>query len=272
MAYLPDADSLRNSIAAAPRKKLDLLEVFDEIESTNCYLLAEDSPAPGRFRVAFANYQTAGRGRLGRRWSSPPDSGICMSMSYTFVRKPRNLSCLTLSTGVGVARALQQLGACGIELKWPNDLTVNQLKLGGILTEIHPSSSNSVTVVTGIGLNVDLGSSGTSNQESGLEFAGDLAACFDDLPPRSLISSRLVDALFDTQREFDSRGFSGFAAAWRRLDSLRAKEVSVQQPDRMSTGICQGIDDDGALLLDTSVGRERIVSGSICFAARHGDN
>ncbi len=272
MAYLPDAGSLTNSIAAALRKHLDLLEVFDEIESTNSYLLAEDSPAPGRCRVAFANHQTAGRGRLGRHWRSPPGSGICVSMSYTFVRKPKNLSCLTLSTGVGVAQALRQLGGCGIELKWPNDLIGNQRKLGGILTEVHPSNSDSVTVVTGVGLNVDLNTAGLSNQDPGLACAGDLAACFDDLPPRGLISTRVVEALFETQREFDARGFSGFADAWTRFDWLRDKEVSVQQPGGMSTGICQGIDDNGALVLETSRGRERIVSGSVYFAARHGDN
>lgn len=272
MADFPDADSLRNSIAAVSCKHLDLVEVFDEIDSTNSYLLAEGPPAPGRFRVALANHQTAGRGRLGRRWLSPPESGICMSMSYTFVQTPKNLACLTLSTGVRVSQALQQLGAVGIELKWPNDLIANQQKLGGILTEIHPSKSDRATVVTGLGLNVKLNYANSTNTNTDLDGATDLASCFNDLPPRSVISSQLVEALYDTQREFDYSGFSAFAEAWREFDWLRGKEIAVQQPGRLSTGICHGIDSDGALLLETRLGRERIVSGSVCFAARQGGN
>jgi BirA family biotin operon repressor/biotin-[acetyl-CoA-carboxylase] ligase len=267
-----DVDSLVDLICAGSRERLDLIEVFDEIDSTNSYLLAEIPPAPGRFRVAFANHQTAGRGRLGRQWRSPPGSGICLSMSYTFERKPKNLACLTLSIGVGLAQALQQMGAKGIELKWPNDLIVNRRKLGGILTEIHPSKSDCVTVVTGLGLNVELTGVNSSGSHPDLVEAADLADCFSVLPSRQVVSSCLVDALFSTQNEFGKKGFSAFAEAWRGFDWLRGQKISVQQTGGLSTGICDGIDNDGALLLETSLGRERIVSGSVSFAARHSGN
>ncbi|MGI9206270.1 MAG: biotin--[acetyl-CoA-carboxylase] ligase [Woeseiaceae bacterium] len=272
MANLPAADTLRSLIATLPRECLDILEVFDEIDSTNSYLLAEDPPAPGRFRVAIANHQTAGRGRLGKHWHSSPGSGICLSTSYTFQQKPENLACLTLSVGVGVAQALQQLGAVGIELKWPNDLIVSHRKLGGILTEIHRSRSNGVTVVVGLGLNVELNGASFAGAGEDLVDSVDLASCITALPSRRVVSSRLIEALFYTQNEFGSKGFSNFAEVFRGFDWLRGKEISVQQPGRLATGICDGIDNDGALLLETIRGTERIVSGSVSFAAQHNGN
>lgn len=265
----PDADSLRSLLASLPRERLDLLEVFDEIESTNSYLLAETAPEPGRFRVACAHHQTGGRGRLGRRWHSPRGSGICLSISYTFQHKPENLACLTLSTGVAVAEALQEMGAIGIELKWPNDLIVNRRKLGGILTEIHRATSTFVTVVTGFGLNVDLHGADYSDSDIDPVNAIDLASCCRSLLSPRAITSRLIDALFTTQLEFERSGFSAFAEGWREFDWLHGQEISVQQPGRLTTGICDGIDNEGALLLETSVGTERIHSGRVCFAAQH---
>lgn len=270
MAELPAADTLRPLLTALARDRLDHLEVFDEIDSTNTYLLAQDAPAPGRFRIACANHQSAGRGRRGRQWHSSPGSGICLSISYTFHAQPENLACVTLSNGVGVAQALQQLGADGIELKWPNDLIVDRHKLGGILTEMHRSKSTGVTVVTGLGLNVKLNGANNSIPHADPANAVDLASCCSSLPPRLAILSRLIDALFHTQHEFENHGFSKFAQAWRGFDRLHGQQISVQQPGRQTTGICDGIDNEGALLLETSLGTERIVSGSVSFAAQHG--
>ena len=193
-------------------------------------------------------------------------------MSYTFERNPKNLACLTLSIGVGLAQALQQIGAKGIELKWPNDLIVNRRKLGGILTEIHPSRSDCVTVVAGLGLNVELNGANAPSSHPELVEAADLAGCFTVLPSRRMVSSCLVNSLFSTQHEFGNKGFSAFAEAWRGFDWLRGQRISVQQTGGLTTGICDGIDKDGALLIETSLGRERIVSGSVCFAARHSGN
>jgi BirA family biotin operon repressor/biotin-[acetyl-CoA-carboxylase] ligase len=149
-------DNIRLPISGAPGACLEILEVFSEIESTNSYLLDQPAPPPGRFRVAVADYQTAGRGRMDRTWHSPPSSGLCLSMAYTFRQVPAKLPGLTLALGIGAVEALRRLGISGIGLKWPNDIIAHDGKLGGILTEVRNSASDSVTVVAGIGLNVDL--------------------------------------------------------------------------------------------------------------------
>jgi len=264
LTNLLDSEQIRQPISARPLAHLDVLEVFSEIESTNSYLLEQPAPSAGRFRVAFAEHQTAGRGRLDRTWHSPRASGICMSMSYGFSRIPDSLSCVTLAIGIGVVAALERNGARGIGLKWPNDLIVGDGKLGGILTEAKPGRSEQLTVVVGVGINIDLQSVEDGVQISnGLGHVSDLASCTDNLPSRNAISAALVESLFDTLAEFDADGFARFARPWEKLDWLRGQQVEIERPGGVMSGTCNGIDADGALLLETAAGHKRVVSGSV---------
>ena len=126
---LLDPDQIRAPMKDRPRKRLERIDVFDEIESTNSYLLSEPAPAVGRFRVALAEHQTAGRGRMDKRWHSPAASGVCLSMAYTFGLARADLSAVTLAIGVGVARVIASAGLSGVQLKWPNDLVARDGKL-----------------------------------------------------------------------------------------------------------------------------------------------
>jgi len=268
-----NAEQIRQPISDAPCSRLDYLEVFSEIESTNSYLLEKPAPLPGRFRVAIAEHQTAGRGRMDRQWYSPPLSGLCMSMSYTFEDVPKFLPAATLAIGVGVAELLEQLGIRGVGLKWPNDLIVRNGKLGGILTEVRPGDGPEMTVVVGIGINVDLGQSAdTGGIKTRIGYASDLASCTDQLLSRSALSAALVETLFNTLVEFETDGFERFFNAWERYDWLRGQRISVELPNRRPHGVCQGIDSDGALMLRTESGTERIMSGSIHLHGRQGDS
>lgn len=257
-------ERIREPIGTGVRPHLESLEVFAEIDSTNSYLMSQAPPPAGRFRVALAEHQTAGRGRMGRRWESPPSSGICLSMSYTFRRPSEHLSCLTLAIGVGLAELLEEIGVRGVGLKWPNDLIMRNAKLGGILTELRSEPAASTTVVVGLGLNVDLnGARPGSAPTSAFGPVIDLATCCDRLPSRSALAAMLIERLFNTLAEFDTGGFAGFHAAWPAYDWLRGQRVCVEVPERVETGVCQGIDTDGALILLTVDGRKRITSGSV---------
>ena len=121
-----------------------MLEVFGEIDSTNSYLLNVPPPPAGRFRVAIAEHQTGGRGRMDRRWVSPAATGLCLSIAYTFTDTPSDLSCATLAVGIAIAEALEEIGILGIGLKWPNDLVFRGGKLGGILTELRSNRGSEI--------------------------------------------------------------------------------------------------------------------------------
>jgi len=264
-----DVSVIRRAVGAGPTSKLDEVEVFSQIDSTNSYLLQHAAPKPGRFRVAIADHQTAGRGRHDRSWQSSPGSGLCLSLSYTFTEPPNNLPNLTLSLGVGAVNALSGLGISGVSLKWPNDIVALHGKLGGMLTELR--SGASVTVVAGIGMNVNLPEEldfGTENHWA--HRAVDLKSIEADPPSREVLAGAIVEHLFATFVQFDELGFDRFVDEWRKHDWLQGRVITVDMPDRQITGVAAGIDADGALLVDTAEGQTSVRSGSITMASMTG--
>ena len=264
-----DVSRVQRPLSELANSKLDKLEVFSSIASTNTYLLAQPGPAAGRYRVAIADHQTSGRGRHDRRWISAPGSGLCLSFAYTFSATPEQLPVLTLAIGVGVIGALQHLAVDGVSLKWPNDIVALDGKLGGILTEVQSDTGDEVTVVTGIGLNVQLGEDIDFGAESDWAHrAVDLNSIKKKPPVRELLAGTIIEHLYRTFSRFENLGFAGFAEAWQRHDWLRDREITVDMPDRQLTGVAAGVDDDGALLVDSKSGRTRVISGSIVMAGQ----
>lgn len=259
-----DAATIREPIGDLSRARLTDLEVFPEIESTNSYLLGQAAPPVGCFRVALADHQTAGRGRMDNRWYSAPRSGICLSLSYTFARPPGNPAALTLAAGVAAVQALESLGLRGAGLKWPNDLIVSDGKLGGILTEVHPAGDGIRTVVVGIGINVDLSrAEEISKLATVIGRVSDLATNMLAVPSRSVISAALIEHLFNALVRFERHGLEAFLPEWSRLDWLRGQQVTVELADERFGGVCEGIDTDGALLVRSGSERRRVISGLV---------
>ena len=265
----PDTDSIRAALDAALLPQLDGIEIFPEIASTSSYLLEQPYPPRGKLRVALALHQTGGRGRLDRRWISPPLSGLCMSVAYTFGRAASELQGLTLATGAAVVNALSGLAVDGVALKWPNDLMARDRKLGGILTEMRSAGAGETYVVTGIGINVDLPASQEQATDSP-DPAGviDLAGIVDAPPSCSALAAAVIQQLFDAWAGFELHGFAPLAERWDRYDWLRGCDVAVDTADGVLSGIAVGIDVDGALLVITANGRRRVVSGSILLCTR----
>ncbi len=260
---LPDAELLYRLVPANVAARIEKLEVFAEIDSTNTYLMSAPVPPAGKLRVAVTDNQTAGRGRRDRRWHSPPGTGLCMSLAYTFENRPGELSALTLAIGIGTIEALRKMDISGVSLKWPNDLVLENAKLGGILTELRQGGSG-LTVVTGIGINVDLkepldireGSEWTTR-------AIDLRAAGTRLPMREAVAARIIESLCGVFGEFDASGIEPFLSRWETVDWLHGREIVIETDGKRLQGVAAGIDGDGALILDTNTGSERIISGSI---------
>lgn len=263
-----DETMIRQSLSERPSAQLDDVECFASIASTNSYLLEQPPPGPKRIRVAIADHQTAGRGRHYRRWESPAGAGLYLSLAYTFIEPPEQLPSLTLAIGIGVVAALRNSGINGVSLKWPNDIVALDGKLGGILTEVHSRVADGVTIVTGIGLNIDL----PDGEEIGIHSewarrAIDVSSVVEEVPARELIAANIIEAMNEVMEKFEALGFSGFSQEWPRHDWLQGREVTVDLPDGRIAGVAVGVDTDGALLVDTGKGRTRVVSGSIVMAA-----
>jgi BirA family biotin operon repressor/biotin-[acetyl-CoA-carboxylase] ligase len=265
---LLDAEAILKSVSAGARGRIRRLQCPLVTDSTNAQLLAVEDLPSGRADVCIAELQTAGRGRRGRSWTAPFGSGICLSMSWQFSEVPRQLSALSLAIGVAVLRALKKAGVPGVRLKWPNDLHAGNGKLGGVLIELRAESSGPAYVVVGLGLNYRL----SARTRSEFANAGIEAADLADAQPqhqlgRSRCTAAILDSLVDALVDFERAGLQPFAREWREADALAAAGANVQFGDRTFQGIARGIDEDGALLLETPGQLLRFNSGEVTVRA-----
>lgn len=221
---------------------------YDEIESTNLEAksLAVDGAPEGT--VVIAETQTAGRGRLGRRWLSPAGKGLLFSVVLRPAIPMADAHLLTLVAAVATAEAVEDQAGLDVSIKWPNDLFLGDRKVGGILLEVSGEQDEVDWIVVGIGINVNteyaelpvpLRRSAVS-----LKMAGGAAVDRSELLARILLAleAHYVAAV----REGFDRALSGF----RSRDYLRARTVSVCTREGSIVGEATGIDDRGALLVE----------------------
>lgn len=231
------------------------LERQVQCDSSNSELLRRAASLPDRFALVV-DAQSAGRGRLGRTWHSPPGANLYLSLFARLPLPAARLSGLSLAVGVGVAETLRALGAHEVGLKWPNDLLARGRKLGGILVEIASGRGERSEVVIGLGLNLRL--------PPGLDVgqpAIDLAALGIDAD-RDALLARLLPALGDVLDDFCAHGVAGLAARWDALDALHGRVVVLSAGPRRE-GRVLGLCADGSLRLRDAAGEFSVVAGEI---------
>ena len=233
---------------------------FETSESTNdtAKILGAQGAAEGAMVVAET--QTAGRGRLGRYWLSPPGLGIYVSLLLRPPLPPNEMPQITLSTAVSVVRALTRAVGVTPGIKWPNDLILKGKKLGGILTEMETESDQIRYLVVGMGLNVnnpdfspELGGRGTSLlREEGRNFT------------RLTILKAWLEEFETLYKQFLAQGFPGILEEWKQHSVTLGKYVAVRQGPRQIEGLAMEITAEGALVLETAWGEEvKVTSGEI---------
>ena len=258
------AAAIREHLPRDVRAQVAKLETVWAVASTNTALLERAGPESGASEVLLAEYQSAGRGRRGRAWLAPPGGAICLSLSWTFRAVPPDLGALGLVIGVCALRALKALGAQGASLKWPNDLLLEERKLGGVLIDLRAESGGPAFVVIGIGINVALGEALLRRiAQAGLP-ATDLASAGLGRGSRNRIAAALIGACLRGLAGFEREGLKSFMEEWRRADALRGRPVEVRTVEGpASRGLARGIDMHGALIVETAQGVRRFVSGDV---------
>lgn len=241
------------------------VEVLPSIDSTNTGLLERAAGGADTATVIAAEWQSRGRGRLGRAWHATLGGGLAFSLLWRFGRGAGALSGLSLATGVAVARALEALGADGIELKWPNDVLWGGRKLAGILIELQGDALGPTAAVIGIGVNVRLSSAdhGRIGQP-----ATDLDTACGTTPDRNFALARLLIELHRVLESFGEKGFAPLRAEWQQRHAHQGQRVTLMLPggDAIS-GRVRGVEEDGALVLETHGGVRRYHSGEISVRA-----
>ncbi|NOY61715.1 MAG: bifunctional biotin--[acetyl-CoA-carboxylase] ligase/biotin operon repressor BirA [Gammaproteobacteria bacterium] len=250
-------------IAAIPAQlstHLNAVEVHDEIDSTNSYLMQRAQNGAASGTVCLAEYQRSGRGRRGRQWISPFGSSIYLSLLWRFPVGPEQLGGLSLAAAVAVTRALHDVGARNIGLKWPNDVICEQRKLAGILLELNGEASGASNVVIGIGINVNMPP--TASGEIDQPWT-DLTSICSNPVSRNQLTGLLIGHLLETLTTYQQQGLTPFINAWCQADILADQRVELHMHDKTITGTARGIDNDGALLLDCAGKLQRHQCGEV---------
>jgi BirA family biotin operon repressor/biotin-[acetyl-CoA-carboxylase] ligase len=236
------------------------IDVVDQTGSTNDDLMVKARQGAPSGLVRVAELQTAGRGRRKRNWYSGPGGALTFSVLWEFSNGARALSGLPLAVGVSLVRTLHALNLAGVLLKWPNDLLWEQRKLGGILIETSGSTDGKVSAVIGIGLNLRL-SPGVAERVD--QPAADLETAGLQTGRSELLARVLIDlkGVLDT---FSREGFAALRPEWERFHAYQDKMVCLDMSGgKHLEGRVIGVDEYGALLLDTASGRREFHGGEL---------
>ena len=260
----PDALHAEDLLARLPKKRIvgRVIQVFQETASTNDVVekLARDGVQEGV--VVFAESQTKGRGRLGRKWVSPAKKGLWFSVLLRPQIRPVEATQLTVAAATALARAIQQQTSLSPDIKWPNDLLLRGKKVAGILTELSAEVDRVKHIILGIGLDVN---------QSAADFPADVRKIATSL---KLESGRAIDRaelaaaiLQELDRDYAricEGGFAALADEWESRCTTIGQNVTICIGDRRVRGRAEALDDDGALLVRTEHGRlERIIGGDV---------
>lgn len=238
---------------------------FSVIDSTNQYLLERVSRLQSG-ESCLAECQTAGRGRRGKPWISPFGCQLIFSMYWRLEQGMAAAMGLSLAVGVAVVEALESLGYPGVELKWPNDLYYQGRKLAGILVEMSGSAGASCHLVIGVGLNLAMPA--REGEKIDQPWA-ELRHINPELVDRNQLAARMITHLQQALQLFEQHGLSCFVDNWNRLDHFAGRPVRLLMGEQEIRGIARGIDERGALRLETSEGIKFYLGGELSL--RRGD-
>lgn len=262
---LLESQSIRAEFKPDYARHIYELEVFPSVDSTNSHLLRRAAQGAPRGSFCLAEYQTAGKGRRGRRWVSPFGSNLYLSLLWRFDCYSAELSGLSLLVGLGIAGWVRSLGGNGVCLKWPNDVLFERRKLGGVLLEMSEEKTGGCYVVIGVGINVSMPlSEGRDIEQAWTDMASVLA---EGLPSRNRLAAGLAESILEAVLSFELRGLAGLEQAWRDYDCLRGSHVTLHFPTMEKSGRVIGVDSRGRLRLECDGVEEVYSSGEITLRA-----
>ena len=240
---------MRDSINQATLNVIDELQVLESVSSTNDILLNTQPLPQGRFNVCIANQQTAGRGRNGKSWQSPPDANVYISVGAVLsIDLLEKLSGLSLACGVALSRLLRAM-KIKAGIKWPNDILIDDKKLAGILVETRLQSKQ-VYVVVGVGFNIKVPMQAATKIDQPWIDLGALLT--DNVLPlnRNELAAKLLMTLIKTLQQFAVSGFDSFAADWQRFEVLTGRNVVIKSGTKETNGRVLGFNEDHSLKIE----------------------
>jgi len=232
--------------------------------NTDAKRLATDGCPEGL--IVVAEEQIGGRGRLSRGWFSPFGKGIWLSLVLRPPFSPQEAPKCTMLAAVAVNKAIRRVTGVACGIKWPNDILCDDKKLVGILTEMTAEMDAINYVVIGMGINVNVAAA---------DFPPDLQASATSLAiaaghpwSRLELLTAILEEIEKIYQLTIERGFAPVLDEWRAESVTLGRMVDVFGVGRKFSGVAIDIADDGALLVETESGLERVVAGDVSIRAQ----
>ena len=261
----PNCQQAPEDIRDALARAADRLEPFGrrllwyaEITSTNDVAASLADAGAEEGTVVAADAQTAGRGRQGRVWVSPPGAGLYVSIVLRPWRDVASL--LTLAAGVALSEGIEAATGLATHVKWPNDVYVSDRKLAGILAEAGSSGAGLHHVIVGCGINVLPAAFPPEIARRATSIESELGRPID----RGLVLAECLASLAARYADLQARRASAVVEAWRRRAALTfGRAVEWDANGAVRRGVAENIDDVGALLVRTDAGVARVLAGEV---------
>lgn len=257
----------KESLLAALGESRSIFDVqlYDQLASTNSHLMQASRHGAAHATCVAAELQTAGRGRRGRAWQAGLGASLTFSLLWRFQCGASALSGLSLAVGLALVRALHEYGLPGAKLKWPNDVLVEQEhrhhKLAGILIELQGDMEGPSAAVIGIGVNLHLPEALRNAIDQAVT---DMQSVLNKAINPNELLGLLLKHLAQILTEFERNGFENLREEWTRHHAYQNQQVRLIAPDGSEKIVkVSGIAADGALLVESAGGLQRVLSGEI---------
>lgn len=234
---------------------------FEKLSSTNTTAKEQAEKGAKEGTTIIAETQTSGKGRLDRRWVSPR-GGVWLSIILRPRIAPEDALKITLTTAVAVARILRRLYNVAAEIKWPNDILIDNKKICGILTEAKLKGKTIKFIVVGIGINANFFAQVLPKDLRAT------ATTLKEVLGKNVDREKLVAALLkefeDCYKLFVERKFEKLLSEWRSMTGFLGKEVEITSFEEKVRGVAVGIDENGALIIELKNDeRRKVLSGDV---------
>jgi BirA family biotin operon repressor/biotin-[acetyl-CoA-carboxylase] ligase len=253
-------------------------ELHDEIDSTNSRAIQLASQGAGEGLIILARAQTAGRGRLGRTWYSALGAGIYMSILLRPKNRMPSLSLSTIAAGLAVANAVHLVAGIKLGLKWVNDLVFANRKVGGILAEMQNQQSNEPikairdqtqqALIIGIGINIC-----SNNVQLPDELIGKVH-WLEDIAGHAIDRNLLVSQIANELEQIFDLLYAGKTTpildGWRKYSATLGEHIQANLGNKTIEGLALDITDSGALIVQTSTGKQDLCAGEISIRKSDG--
>jgi BirA family biotin operon repressor/biotin-[acetyl-CoA-carboxylase] ligase len=212
--------------------------------------------------IVIADSQTGGRGRLGRNWISPPGVNLYFTILLNPPFPPKEASIMTLTAAVAVVSAIRNNTGLMAEIKWPNDIYVNGKKAGGILTEMKTAGNRVRFLAVGIGVNVNMP---LNLLDSNIRpFSTSLKAEKGEPVNRMGLLKEILQEMEKQYKILLAGNKEALISKWLEMNSTVGRNIRVQIRDRTISGMAEGINQEGGLIIKIASGKsETVCAGDV---------